>query len=56
MEHRPGIMKAFPKVKRVKVLEGKDEPPLKKKPDEFVVAGYYSVVCLSAKENECNRY
>ncbi|XP_029000554.1 DNA polymerase lambda [Betta splendens] len=39
MEPRHGIMKAFPKVKRVKVLQGKDEPPLKKKPDQSVVAG-----------------
>ncbi|XP_026216502.1 DNA polymerase lambda [Anabas testudineus] len=39
MEPRHGIMKAFPKVKRAKVLQGKDAPPLKKKPDECVVTG-----------------
>lgn len=43
MEPRHGIMKAFPKVKRAKVVQGKDGPPLKKKPDEYVVTGYYSV-------------
>lgn len=30
MEPRHGIMKAFPKVKRAKVLQGKDGPPFKK--------------------------
>ncbi|CAG5929006.1 unnamed protein product [Menidia menidia] len=39
MEARHGIMKAFPKVKRAKVLQGKDAPPLKKKPDECEVTG-----------------
>ncbi|XP_076001624.1 DNA polymerase lambda [Genypterus blacodes] len=39
MERRHGIMKAFPKVKRAKVLQGKDAPPLKKKPDEAGVTG-----------------
>ncbi|XP_026159812.1 DNA polymerase lambda [Mastacembelus armatus] len=39
MEPRHGIMKAFPKVKRAKVLQGKDAPPLKKKPDECGVTG-----------------
>ncbi|GLD60942.1 DNA polymerase lambda [Lates japonicus] len=39
MEPRHGIMKAFPKVKRAKVLQGKDAPPLKKKPDECDVTG-----------------
>ncbi|XP_029990960.1 DNA polymerase lambda [Sphaeramia orbicularis] len=39
MEPRHGIMKAFPKVKRAKVLPGKDAPPLKKKPDECNVTG-----------------
>ncbi|XP_056227300.1 DNA polymerase lambda [Seriola aureovittata] len=34
MEPRHGIMKAFPKVKRARVLQGKDAPPRKKKPDE----------------------
>ncbi|KAM7393802.1 hypothetical protein PAMP_020648 [Pampus punctatissimus] len=38
MEHH-GIMKAFPKVKRAKFLQGKDAPPLKKKPDECNVTG-----------------
>ncbi|XP_041840091.1 DNA polymerase lambda [Melanotaenia boesemani] len=37
MEPRHGIVKAFPKVKRAKVLQGKDAPPLKKKPGECVV-------------------
>ncbi|XP_040891725.1 DNA polymerase lambda isoform X2 [Toxotes jaculatrix] len=37
MEPRHGIMKAFPKVKRARVLQGKDVPPLKKKPDECEV-------------------
>lgn len=32
-------MKAFPKVKRAKVLLGKDAPPLKKKPDECDITG-----------------
>lgn len=39
MEPRHGIMKAFPKVKRAKVLPGKDAPVAKKKPDECDVAG-----------------
>lgn len=41
MEPRHGIMKAFPKVKRAKVLNGKDAPPVKKKPDECDVTGCY---------------
>ncbi|XP_074518429.1 DNA polymerase lambda [Halichoeres trimaculatus] len=39
MEPRHGIMKAFPKVKRAKVLQGKDIPPAKKKPDECEITG-----------------
>ncbi|XP_008287148.1 DNA polymerase lambda [Stegastes partitus] len=39
MEPRHGIMKAFPKVKRAKVLPAKDAPPLKKKPDECDITG-----------------
>ncbi|XP_040002815.1 DNA polymerase lambda [Xiphias gladius] len=39
MVPRHGIMKAFPKVKRARVLQGKDAPPLKKKPDECDVTG-----------------
>ncbi|XP_017272371.1 DNA polymerase lambda [Kryptolebias marmoratus] len=39
MESRHGIMKAFPKVKRVKVQLGNDAPPLKKKPEARDVAG-----------------
>ncbi|XP_054460620.1 DNA polymerase lambda [Anoplopoma fimbria] len=39
MEHPHGIMKAFPKVKRTRVLQGKDAPPVKKKPDEFDITG-----------------
>ncbi|XP_023815799.1 DNA polymerase lambda isoform X2 [Oryzias latipes] len=39
MEPRHGIMKAFPKVKRAKVLQGQDAPPMKKKPDEIEVKG-----------------
>ncbi|XP_030591127.1 DNA polymerase lambda [Archocentrus centrarchus] len=39
MESRRGIMKAFPKVRRAKVLQGKDAPPLKKKADECDVTG-----------------
>ncbi|XP_035492874.2 DNA polymerase lambda [Scophthalmus maximus] len=39
MEPRHGIMKAFPKVKRARVLQEKDAPPLKKKPDECDVTG-----------------
>lgn len=39
MEPRHGIMKAFPKVKRAKVFNGKDAPPAKKKPDECEVTG-----------------
>ncbi|XP_070683685.1 DNA polymerase lambda [Pempheris klunzingeri] len=39
MEPRHGIVKAFPKVKRAKVLHGKDAPPVKKKPDECDVTG-----------------
>uniref|UniRef100_UPI003AAD08A7 DNA polymerase lambda isoform X2 n=1 Tax=Centroberyx gerrardi TaxID=166262 RepID=UPI003AAD08A7 len=39
MEPRHGIMKAFPKVKRARVLQGKDAPPLKKKSDEAGVTG-----------------
>nr|XP_043885103.1 DNA polymerase lambda isoform X2 [Solea senegalensis] len=39
MEPRHGIMKAFPKVKRVRGLQVKDVPPLKKKPDDCDVSG-----------------
>ncbi|KAK2815762.1 hypothetical protein Q5P01_026229 [Channa striata] len=39
MEPRHGIMKAFAKVKRARVLLGKEAPPLKKKPDECVITG-----------------
>ncbi|CAN9509939.1 unnamed protein product [Ophioblennius macclurei] len=39
MEPRHGILKAFPKVKRAKVLPGKDAPPLKKKLQECEVTG-----------------
>ncbi|XP_035035581.1 DNA polymerase lambda [Hippoglossus stenolepis] len=39
METRHGIMKAFPRVKRAKVLQGKDAPPLKKKPDACDASG-----------------
>ncbi|XP_037618540.1 DNA polymerase lambda [Sebastes umbrosus] len=39
MEPRHGIMKAFPKVKRARVLQGKDAPPVKKKPEECDVTG-----------------
>ncbi|XP_043970138.1 DNA polymerase lambda isoform X2 [Gambusia affinis] len=39
MEPRHGIMKAFPKVKRAKVLQGKDVPPLKKKAEEHDIKG-----------------
>ncbi|XP_031145427.1 DNA polymerase lambda [Sander lucioperca] len=39
MEPRHGIMKAFPKVKRAKVLPGKDAPPVKKKLEECDVSG-----------------
>ncbi|XP_049901187.1 DNA polymerase lambda [Epinephelus moara] len=39
MEPRHGIMKAFPKVKRAKVFQEKDAPPVKKKPDECEVTG-----------------
>lgn len=39
MEPRHGIMKAFPKVKRAKVLPARDAPPLKKKPDECDITG-----------------
>lgn len=43
MEPRHGIMKAFSKVKRAKVLQGKDAPPLKKTADDCDVTGGYSV-------------
>ncbi|XP_026025886.1 DNA polymerase lambda [Astatotilapia calliptera] len=39
MEPRHGIMKAFSKVKRAKVLQGKDAPPLKKTADDCDVTG-----------------
>ncbi|XP_003972614.2 DNA polymerase lambda [Takifugu rubripes] len=39
MDPHHGIMKAFPKVKRAKVLQGKDPPPAKKKPEECDVTG-----------------
>ncbi|XP_020498481.1 DNA polymerase lambda [Labrus bergylta] len=39
MEPRHGIMKAFPKVKRAKVFQGKDVPPAKKKSDDCEVTG-----------------
>lgn len=41
MDPHHGIMKAFPKVKRAKVFQGKDPPPAKKKPDECDVTGRY---------------
>jgi len=43
MEPRHGIVKAFPKVKRAKVLQGKDAPPLKRKLDECDVTGCYFI-------------
>lgn len=43
MEPRHGIMKAFPKVKRARVLQGKDAPPVKKKPDECDITGCYFI-------------
>lgn len=46
MEPRHGIMKAFPKVKRAKVLHGKDAPPVKKKPDECDVTGLLLCLCV----------
>lgn len=39
MEQRHGIMKAFPKVKRARVSQRKDEPPVKKKTEEFDITG-----------------
>ncbi|XP_031720380.1 DNA polymerase lambda [Anarrhichthys ocellatus] len=39
MEPGHGIMKAFPKVKRARVLQGKDAPPVKKKPEECDITG-----------------
>lgn len=39
MEPRHGIMKAFPKVKRAKVLNGNDAPPVKKKSDGSNITG-----------------
>lgn len=39
MEPRHGIVKAFPKVKRAKVLHGKDAPAAKKKPDDCDATG-----------------
>ncbi|XP_061889129.1 DNA polymerase lambda isoform X1 [Entelurus aequoreus] len=39
MEPCHGIMKAFPKVKRARVSQGKDSPLLKKKADQFDVTG-----------------
>ncbi|XP_013865647.1 DNA polymerase lambda [Austrofundulus limnaeus] len=39
MESHHGIMKAFPKVKRARVLQGKDAPPVKKKPEKQEVTG-----------------
>lgn len=41
MDPHHGIMKAFPKVKRAKVLQGKDPPPAKKKPEECDITGCY---------------
>ncbi|XP_056265233.1 DNA polymerase lambda [Pseudoliparis swirei] len=39
MEHRHGIVKAFPKVKRARVLQGKDAPPVKKRLEECDTTG-----------------
>nr|XP_057947688.1 DNA polymerase lambda [Doryrhamphus excisus] len=39
MEPCHGIMKAFPKVKRARVSQEKDSPPVKKKPDGVDVTG-----------------
>lgn len=39
MEPRHGIMKAFPKVKRANVFQGKDGPPLKKSSEKCSVTG-----------------
>ncbi len=59
MEPRHGIMKAFPKVKRAKVLHGKGAPPAKKKPDECEVTGCHCVcvrvcvcVCMCVREKK----
>ncbi|KAM9792854.1 LOW QUALITY PROTEIN: DNA polymerase lambda [Neosynchiropus ocellatus] len=41
MEPCRGIMKAFPKVKRVKALQGNGAPPLKKKLDDCDATGGY---------------
>ncbi|XP_029915848.1 DNA polymerase lambda [Myripristis murdjan] len=46
MEPRHGIMKAFPKVKRAKVLQGKDEPPVKKKSNEPVTGDTFRGVTV----------
>lgn len=56
MESRHGIMKAFPKVKRAKGLQGKDAPPLKKIADECDVTGGYCVCMhVSTLQKECIR-
>ncbi|CAL9700691.1 unnamed protein product [Knipowitschia caucasica] len=39
MEPRHGIMKAFPKVKRAKVFQGKESPPPKKKSEQLSATG-----------------
>ncbi|KAM4750023.1 DNA polymerase lambda [Anableps anableps] len=41
MEPRHGIMKAFPKVKRAKVMQGKDVAPPKKKAEEHDITGNF---------------
>lgn len=51
MEPRHGIVKAFPKVKRVKVLNEKDAPPVKKKSDGCDITGCYITcyrICFKA--------
>uniref|UniRef100_A0A3Q3BE31 DNA polymerase n=1 Tax=Kryptolebias marmoratus TaxID=37003 RepID=A0A3Q3BE31_KRYMA len=53
MESRHGIMKAFPKVKRVKVQLGNDAPPLKKKPEARDVAGYLYILPAGIGNARC---
>lgn len=55
MEPRHGIMKAFPKVKRAKVLQRTDAPPLKKKLEESDVTGIlFSCLHTKAVVSETN--
>lgn len=54
MEPRHGIMKAFPKVKRAKVLTTKDAPPVTKKSEGCDITGCFAAgqICFKAFQSQ----